>query len=176
MFEHWSSTVYWNAISWEAAAALAAVGGAIVVGVLHAAILRRQARIQHMQVKVALYRERREIYLATRKWLAAILQTGRVPGHPTAVTIARDLDIDADFQAAVDSSQFLFRPDVHRALLRLNAAAEHIATYQKSGAALYPDSPEVAGFKEKRDESWDCIKAAMPNVAGIFGEELKLHD
>lgn len=173
MFEHWGGTIYWDALTWEAAAAILAVIGAIIVGTVHGAVLRRQAELQSMANKVAVWKERLAVYDATRAYLGHVVTKASVPGRLTLAATITDQRVTAPetwaaFTTALDRAQFLFSRAVYERLEKLWRAAEALADERASADNFY------SGDQSEADRLRDEIVAAHADLAAVFGEELRL--
>ena len=177
MFEHWGNAIYWNQFSWEAFAALLAVLGAISVGWRQVGIQRKQVEIANLEVKAAVWKERLQVYDATRNYLAHIVTRGAVPGRLTLAASTRGGDVSAPevavaFMDALDRSQFLFQPAVRGRLEDLWRTAEELADIRGSADVLYEPTKTPAETRASvlRNKLVDQHAA----VAAIFGDELML--
>lgn len=183
MFEHWGDAIYWDQFTWEAfatlLAALLAVAGAVAVGLRQVAIQQRQAEIADLEVRSTLWRERLAVYDATRAYLSHIVTKASVPGRQTpggkmTSQPAVAMDVAQAFFTALDRSQFLFRPEVHRALDEVWRDAEKLADLRGSADIMY--EPTKTPMEKRAAELRKKLVDRHANVAAIFGDELKLTD
>lgn len=192
MFEHWGRSIYWDAMTWEAfatlAAGLAAVIGATLVGLRQMAISKRQVALQQLELRRLLYDLRRPIYDATRRWLSFILQTGHIPNRPGApdqvqldrrvigareAELERQAKLEGEFLQAIEDSRFVFGPEVFSSLENLWVQGNEMHYHRVSQRAINADRQRHID-EEARLHRWfvDAIK----DLANVFGDELKVSD
>lgn len=179
MFEHWGDTVYWDSMSWEAFAAIAAFIAAGFVGWRQVGIAKRQSEIQALELKAALWDRRMAIYDTTRSFLSHIALKGRVPGRGTALSKVSGrppagLDLASQFNQAVDRGQFLLSAESSRRLQSVQRTADRLADIHEDPGAFYePQKSELeAEAKVLRAQLVEHYNA----VAAIFGEDLVLRE
>lgn len=170
--------INWAAFTWDAFATLftgiLAVGAALFVGLRQVKISDRQSRILEQQADIdalkyrsELFDRRLEVYDATARFLAAILQKAAEP----------EQEIIRSFLLARDSARFLFvdqvTVDLHKvwddccAFFAAKRASD--ANFAKTGS--YGDSASELEYKQL-----NVINDRFQNLSDLFGDELKLSD
>ena len=189
MFDHWGSVIYWDHLTWEAAATLmagfAAVGGAILIGLNQVKIQRRQVALQQLELRRLLFDVRRPVYESTRDWLAFILQRGHIPNRRynqdfhdrdaagVRAEIERQQAIELAFLAAIEQSRFVFSPHVFDALEQFWLQANEMHFHRVSQDAQNADRGAHID-EETRLLKW--FAEQHRDLSGVFGDELKVSD
>lgn len=174
MIQHWGTSIYWDAMSWEAFAAIVAVIAAGIVGWRQAGISKRQAELQALDLKAALWDRRMAIYDATKSYLSYIVAEKRVPeqsGRGLNPRWEEEAAIANDFKHAVDRSRFLLSPEVFARLDRIKVTALRLSKIRSSGEVLYNKELETEAAELR-----GSLEASHENIASIFGEDLILRD
>lgn len=179
MFDHWGNTIYWNALSWEAFAALAAIVAAGVVGFRQVGIASRQIKLQALDVRAALWDRRMVIYDTTREFLAHIVLKGRVPGRGSAFARvagrkAPGGELGVAFSQAVDRGQFLLSSESYTRLVALRNRAERLAEIHEDAGIVY--EPDKSRLEAEAKTLRAQIVHDYNHVASIFGDDLTLQD
>lgn len=186
-------TIYWDAMTWEAAAGFSAVLAAGVVGWRQMAIQGEQARIQrdqtriqkqaldleHLKVRAELFDRRMVVYEATREWLDFIAIHGRTPLSldmdqiESAEQRTHEVGISSRFLAARDQSRFLFSETVWQALCDLwRKGSIHTRLQRRLSHLTSREDPHVV--LEQMDETLDRIADVDTRLVDIFGDEIRL--
>ncbi|HAV49723.1 MULTISPECIES: hypothetical protein [unclassified Brevundimonas] len=190
----------WSSFSWEAFATIfagvlafiaggGAIIGAIIIGKRQAAILKEQTAIQarqaliaeraldieELKVRTELFKDRFEVYQATREWLNFIVMYARLPG-----TAGQDIDpvegereMHAAFFQQLDRARFLFRPSVYD---RLNGIVDQgwaMRLSQRKASRAKDDEARVK-FIDAEHDALNSLSQAHSELSAIFGEELNL--
>jgi hypothetical protein len=165
--------INWHEFDWQSfstlATGLAAVIGAVVVGLRQAKITERQANIQERQValeamnlKAELFERRLSIYNAALDFLGLIINLDE--NSPRLIVENKG------FFSKVRESHFLFRPEVAQSLERIIGDAFHLqALIVKSVNGLTEDEAE------RLEELVAGASLHFRSLHDVFGPDLALN-
>ena len=166
-------------------AGLAAVIGAIVVGLRQAAILRAQAdlsgkaiEIEIMKTRIDLFERRMKVYEGTRAFVRAIVTTGRMPGMNEKLTDDADRkshEVMQDFVDAMNASRFLFEPSIYAKLDALWERAAEMESHQSESGDGQSSQAARQIARKSAAELRKIFTAQFSNLPELFGEELRLY-
>lgn len=165
--------------------AVAAVVAAFIVGHRQIEIIRRQVeiadqalRLEALKVRVEVFDKRMSVYERTRDFLEFWVVHDRIAGYPKVKgegTPVEEMTVRRDFIAAMQESQFLFQPSVHKRLRELFALSKKLHSNQRAmHTPLGTPGREEAFEKDERlSEDLQEIHSDLPS---LFGDELNLSD
>lgn len=181
-------TIDFTRLTWEAFATfltgIAAVGGAIAIGIRQTDIQRRQVELQQLELRRLLFDQRMPVYEATVAWITHILATGNIPArqlaeqsyirnNQDAAENARQAAIEREFVEAIERSRFVFSPHVFEALERLWINGNELHYYKV--AKPQDDAARKRNIDEAmRLHSWFAEQLTL--LQAVFGDELKVSD
>jgi len=178
-------TIDFTRLTWEAFAAFIAVIAAALVGWRQVGIQKRQAAMQHLELRRLLFDQRLPVYLATQAWLGLVLETGSIPSMPRSLNLKgltqearikevdRQISIDRAFVEALEMSRFVFSPHVFEALEELWLKGNQLHFHQASQVTEGKERDRHIDA-EFRLHKWFADRHA--NLAAVFGDELKVSD
>lgn len=182
--------IYWSEFTWEAFATLstglAAVGGAVFVGLRQLAIAKRQtditegqtkilalqAQLEQMKIRSDLYDRRFAVFDATETYLVAVLNSEK----------RATIDAQVAFAKAIDHSRFLFEPAVFANLNGIRKDAEKLFTYrtmldsyQARQQTPHPVPAEkIDAMYAQTEKVTDGLVFMMTHLSETFGDELRI--
>jgi F0F1-type ATP synthase membrane subunit c/vacuolar-type H+-ATPase subunit K len=168
--------IAWDAFSWEAfstlSAGVAAVLGAIVVGIKQAKIssqqteiLKRQIQLEELSFRASLFERRMKIYESTSEFLLSIIRNASPP----------DGDREISFLRAQRDTEFLFAPNVLDHLNEIwRRAAEYRAIYTTARHTFETKGHYGAGNPEREAAAVEWFAERLRILPSLFGEELRL--
>ncbi len=184
MFEHLGNTIYWNAFTWEAFAALVTGGVAVYaayrIGQRQSKIIERQVLLQHLTLRHELFDRRFAVYQAALDWLRFIAQTATMPNRPPGEgrnrpqdEWARQAALERTFLEALDLSRFIFRAEVFRALNKIWEQGNQLYYHQRSKR---DDGDNSQIHIDNENKTLTTLTDTFSNLRDVFGDELQLGD
>lgn len=164
--------VDWSSFSWEAfatlATGLAAVIAAVVVAKRQLRIIDRQALLQELELRNALFDRRAQAYNSIRRYIGHIVYSGSAK-RP-------DFDIYVPFHEAVESIRFLFSTRLH---LEITALAKFVSDLLDH--AEYASHPDLLFGSEQHQIAQADLQRRMIELRrrydalpAMFEREMKL--
>lgn len=177
--EELTLTIYWDTMTWEAAAGFAAVIAAGLVGAGQTMILGQQgkvaekvAEIEELKLATELYDRRIKVFTAVREVLSYAVMTGKAPGMDRS---EQDTPIGVEefvaFQQGIAASAFLFSEETNREIDKIYGMLSRLTSANRR--MRLDDGKEIANARKDRDQVRKEMNDRFLSLADAF-HELKL--
>lgn len=170
--------IYWDAMTWEAAAGFSAVVAASVVGLRQSGILKRQVRLEQQKTQTDVFDRRMAVYDATREWLRFMNDAGRAPwedspeaAHASPFEREREKTIKSNYLTEFEKARFLFSPAVFK---RLESVTDQALASDHEPAWIRIFNGETETTLSTISAAYRRSRIVDAKLIEIFGDEIHL--